>query len=214
MEQSNLIYEKAVDLIKKIYHSAEGNQPLGVARIQEAVKKITCNLSAGDSGLISLTAQYSEEDYLWTHSVNVCIFSVLAGLGLEYDTLRLEEVGLAGILHDAGMIKTAHIIQQPQKLTEEEYEQLKEKPFYGAEILDKIHDLDQSVIYIAREHHCYRDIKELPRNEETQNARLNEYTRITRLADIYDVMSHPRSGNRSEERRVGKECRSRWSPDH
>ncbi|MCK4422975.1 MAG: HD domain-containing protein, partial [Candidatus Omnitrophica bacterium] len=138
---------------------------------------------------------YSEEDYLWTHSVNVCIFSVLAGLGLGYDALRLEEVGLAGILHDAGMIKTAHIIQQPQKLTEEEYEQLKEKPFYGAEILDKVHDLDQSVIYIAREHHCYRDIKELPRNEETQNARLNEYTRITRLADIYDVMTHPRSGN-------------------
>src|SRR6266508_6772842 len=25
---------------------------------------------------------------------------------------------------------------------------------------------------------------------------------------------HPAPGRRSEERRVGKECRSRWSPDH
>src|SRR5437016_13153411 len=30
-----------------------------------------------------------------------------------------------------------------------------------------------------------------------------------------DGTTHPRSGRRrSEERRVGKECRSRWSPDH
>ena len=26
--------------------------------------------------------------------------------------------------------------------------------------------------------------------------------------------THPAAGDRSEERRVGKECRSRWSPDH
>src|SRR5438105_13799085 len=28
------------------------------------------------------------------------------------------------------------------------------------------------------------------------------------------VDSQPQRGTRSEERRVGKECRSRWSPDH
>src|SRR6266513_3959594 len=29
-----------------------------------------------------------------------------------------------------------------------------------------------------------------------------------------DLAGHPRSSLRSEERRVGKECRSRWSPYH
>ena len=34
-----------------------------------------------------------------------------------------------------------------------------------------------------------------------------------RLGEIYDLT--PKTSNlRSEERRVGKECRSRWSPDH
>ena len=37
------------------------------------------------------------------------------------------------------------------------------------------------------------------------------------LPDGYAAFVHPRSGlaaRRSEERRVGKECRSRWSPYH
>src|SRR2546425_13214756 len=43
---------------------------------------------------------------------------------------------------------------------------------------------------------------------------------LNRLADQYGLATqyyantHPSIGNRSEERRVGKECRSRWSPYH
>ena len=38
---------------------------------------------------------------------------------------------------------------------------------------------------------------------------LNEFATISRISPIKDV-----DGLRSEERRVGKECRSRWSPYH
>ena len=34
------------------------------------------------------------------------------------------------------------------------------------------------------------------------------------IADTWPVLSHLFSVLRSEERRVGKECRSRWSPYH
>src|SRR2546430_16072929 len=33
-------------------------------------------------------------------------------------------------------------------------------------------------------------------------------------ARIYKIWNVPQDGTRSEERRVGKECRSRWSPYH
>src|SRR3712207_7100478 len=35
-----------------------------------------------------------------------------------------------------------------------------------------------------------------------------------RLADQFDAVIHLDETHRSEERRVGKECRSRWSPYH
>ena len=34
------------------------------------------------------------------------------------------------------------------------------------------------------------------------------------IAEMTDVLVDVKNGNRSEERRVGKECRSRWSPYH
>src|SRR2546422_10584577 len=34
------------------------------------------------------------------------------------------------------------------------------------------------------------------------------------MADLYLKQGHPEDALRSEERRVGKECRSRWSPYH
>ena len=37
----------------------------------------------------------------------------------------------------------------------------------------------------------------------------NEINRLTSGRAMFEML-----GNRSEERRVGKECRSRWSPDH
>src|SRR3989449_7109280 len=38
---------------------------------------------------------------------------------------------------------------------------------------------------------------------------------IRRIRELVDMMGHrPRAPFRSEERRVGKECRSRWSPYH
>ena len=34
------------------------------------------------------------------------------------------------------------------------------------------------------------------------------------LQAVYNIVDSAFVGNRSEERRVGKECRSRWSPYH
>src|SRR3989449_10931419 len=34
------------------------------------------------------------------------------------------------------------------------------------------------------------------------------------LSNVYDEAIAAKRSERSEERRVGKECRSRWSPDH
>ena len=41
-----------------------------------------------------------------------------------------------------------------------------------------------------------------------------EHYRFTILSERLIRLEYSRSGIRSEERRVGKECRSRWSPYH
>ena len=47
-----------------------------------------------------------------------------------------------------------------------------------------------------------------------ENVAANIHSRSGRLAQSYTVGGNENIFNRSEERRVGKECRSRWSPYH
>src|SRR5437899_11301462 len=52
------------------------------------------------------------------------------------------------------------------------------------------------------------------RDELVVNAAPDDPARERRYHEIDQVKKRHQRGQRSEERRVGKECRSRWSPDH
>ena len=48
--------------------------------------------------------------------------------------------------------------------------------------------------------------------EDTILKKMNEYSKL--YVDSYNDLANKTNNERSEERRVGKECRSRWSPYH
>ena len=50
------------------------------------------------------------------------------------------------------------------------------------------------------------------KNKERQYNKLSEIDRFVRAGEYFTIDED--TLNRSEERRVGKECRSRWSPYH
>src|SRR3712207_6851055 len=68
---------------------------------------------------------------------------------------------------------------------------------------------------------CRTKLNHLPRTQEppdplpgtTRRTRQNHLT-DTPKSDLLDMPKSPAGYVRSEERRVGKECRSRWSPYH
>ena len=55
--------------------------------------------------------------------------------------------------------------------------------------------------------------KNFGKKEKVLNYASNTY-QLTRPSKVGEVMALIRECQRSEERRVGKECRSRWSPYH
>ena len=63
----------------------------------------------------------------------------------------------------------------------------------------------------------FSDIQVIPL-ETTPESLIRDITQIKFFEDRYYIHDYRRSQifvfDRSEERRVGKECRSRWSPDH
>lgn len=64
----------------------------------------------------------SYDNYTYVHSVNVCILSILIGIGLGFNNENLEKLSQAALLHDIGKTKIPlEILNKPGKLNDEEF---------------------------------------------------------------------------------------------
>src|SRR5690606_8142159 len=84
---------------------------------------------ADESALLGLALLKKYDDYTYAHSVNVAIFSLSFGRHLGLEGRALERVGLAGLLHDLGKVRTAEaIVKKPGALTPEEIRIMQRHP--------------------------------------------------------------------------------------
>ncbi|MCX5703138.1 MAG: hypothetical protein NT066_01375, partial [Candidatus Omnitrophica bacterium] len=117
-EESRDIYNRALEVIRGIFKKVESDTPVDLREAYNTVEIITDRLVLGDKELIALTSNYSQDNYLYAHSINICILSIYVGLGLGYNKSKLHELGLGALLHDLGMIKVMGIISQQRTLNE------------------------------------------------------------------------------------------------
>lgn len=123
----------------------------------------------------------------WTrgHSERVTELAIVIGKEMGLTQKEVDNLRLAGLLHDIGKIGTAErIIDKPGKLTNEEFAIMKEHPAKGAEILKSIKQLANIIPGIAHHHEKvdgtgYNKLK---------NGDIHPFGRILAVADAYDAM--------------------------
>lgn len=105
---------------------------------------------------------------------------------LNLDKTQAGIIELAGLLHDIGMIGVAEdILNKTQKLTEEEFEEIKKHVHHSVKILEDIKQL-YDVIEIIKYHHEYYDGNGYPYGKKGEEIPLG--SRIIAIADAYDSM--------------------------
>ncbi|KAA3620010.1 MAG: response regulator [Calditrichaeota bacterium] len=98
-----------------------------------------------------------KDPYTHGHSQRVSLIAREIGERLNLDTDQLEQLVIAGSLHDIGKIGIPdELLQKPGKLTDEEFQILQTHPEKGAKILTPISRLDQ-VIQAVKTHHEWYD---------------------------------------------------------
>jgi HD-GYP domain-containing protein (c-di-GMP phosphodiesterase class II) len=185
------LYGQCIDSISQILEKVKNNQSFEVAKIKEQIDILTEQIILGNYYLVSLATSFTEENYLYAHSVNVCILSVLLGQGLGYEKTKLQELSLASVLHDVGMIKVMDISHKPGKLTDQEQKRLQEHPSFGVEILESSKDITKMIIDVAEQHHECVDGKGYPRG--LKGDQISEFAKIVAITDKYEALTHPRS---------------------
>ncbi|MCR4435826.1 MAG: HD-GYP domain-containing protein [Clostridiales bacterium] len=160
-------------------------------RIQETVNRIINDLLNNDDILLILSDIKSVDDYTFEHSVNVCILSLIIGIGLGFNMDRLKELGVGALLHDIGKLRIPEeILKKPSQLTIDEFEEIKKHTIYGYEILKKSGKIHMVSAFIAFGHHERYDGSGYPLQLKGDN--IHQFARIVAVADVYDALTSDR----------------------
>ena len=185
------IYQTILNLVTSIIQKGLQNEPIETKIIKEHLARLVDQMLVNSDELLQLvTSRTDLEDYVYAHSVNVCLLSLAIGIQLEYDRNKLVELSIGALLHDIGMVKVLDIADKPTKLTPKEYEEIKKHPMYGVEILEKVSDINSGVVYVINQHHERSDGSGYPKG--FKGDQISEYARIVGIADVYDALIHPR----------------------
>lgn len=173
--------KRAVDLV------SEGKKPSAHA-IGDTVNMLIENVNS--EVLYGLSTIRLIDEYTFTHSVHVCILSLLLGKKLFLSPDQLFELGMGTILHDIGKIKIPkQILHKPCALTPEEFSIMATHAELGYNMLVDL-GLSYSAAHVAYQHHERMDGSGYPRGLVQDEIIL--FARIAALADVFDAMTSDR----------------------
>ena len=188
-------YQQSVSVTKELFESARMGRTPQLRRVRHAVQSIVDQVLNNQVSMMGLSTLRDYDDYTYTHTVNVCIFSVAIGRRLGLDKSRLYDLGMAALLHDVGKSRVdAAIITKPGKLTDEEFSRMEAHTWLGALSIFGLRQFGKIPfrgMITAYEHHMNIDFSGYPKSERPWE--LSVFSKIVAVADAYDSGTTTRS---------------------
>ncbi len=198
------IYNDAISAVKNVISDVRLGRIHKADEVKNVVNKIVDQVLKNKQTMLALTLIKSYDDYLFHHSVNVTILCLALGEALQLTPDLLRELGTAAMLHDIGKIKIdPRIVLKPDKLTDEEWEQMKQHPVTGYDTLRHMEGLSEVVYKVALEHHMKFNLTGYP--EVGKDYKLHPASMILSICDCYDAMTTHRIYQRCHEPREALE---------
>ena len=177
--------------VKRLMTSPSIKVSVDGKKVAEIVDRLLANILQSDDIVTSLSDIRSIDEYTFSHSVNVCIMSIVTGIGIGIKGDNLRDLGVGSLLHDIGKIMVDNaILQKPASLTHTEFDEVKKHTIYGYEILKNSAGISQTACAIALSHHERMDGSGYPHN--LKNSDIELPARIVAIADVYDALTTDR----------------------
>jgi HD-GYP domain-containing protein (c-di-GMP phosphodiesterase class II) len=194
-ELAKKTYSQSVAVTKELMTSVRMGRSPNIKKIKRVVQGIVDQLLNEETSLIGLTTIRDYDEYTFTHSVNVCIFSVALGKRLGFNKLQLYDLGMAALFHDIGKSRVpSEVINKVEQLTDDEWRLIAAHPWMGALALFQLRgqqDLPYRAMVVAHEHHMKIDMTGYPRPIRART--MSMFSKIVAVADGFDAATSRRS---------------------
>jgi putative nucleotidyltransferase with HDIG domain len=164
-----------------------------VGGLYEQKERRTEELEKAYIGILEILSKYIEtkDGYTKGHSLRVSEYAKSIAIAMELPRHQVENVRVAGLLHDIGKIEiSSQVIQKAAALTPQEKDLLDSHSERGGVILAKVGEVLQEVVPIVVAHHRYFE-KALDSSAEALKE-LPLGARIVAVADSFDAITTDR----------------------
>jgi len=194
-ERAKRTYSQSVAVTKDLMHSVRMGKSPSIKKIKRVVQGIVDQILNEETSLIGLTALRDYDEYTFTHSVNVCIFSVAIGKRLGLTKLQLYDLGMSALFHDIGKSRVpTEVLNKSGSLTDDEWRLIAAHPWLGVLSLFQLRgaqELPYRPMIVAHEHHMKIDLTGYPRPMRPRQ--MSMFSKIVAIADGFDAATSRRA---------------------
>ena len=194
-EAAKRTYAQSVAVTKDVINSVRLGRSPNIKKIKRVVQGIVDQILNEETSMIGLTTIRDYDEYTFTHSVNVCIFSVALGKRLGLTKMQLYDLGLAALFHDIGKSRVpVDVLNKSGGLTDDEWKRIAAHPWLGVLALFQVRgqqELPYRAMVVAFEHHMKHDLTGYPRPIRPRE--MSIYSKIVAVADGFDAATSRRA---------------------
>jgi putative nucleotidyltransferase with HDIG domain len=166
---------------------------IAVGTLYEQSERRMKDLKNAYIGILEILSKYLESTDRYTkgHSVRVSELAMEIGITMELPRAEVENVRVAGLLHDIGKVEiSGEILRKAAQLTTEERDLVDEHTVKGAYLLTSVGSVLKEVVPIVVSHHKY--FAETVGEPERELTAVPLGARIIAVADSFDAMTSDR----------------------
>jgi HD-GYP domain-containing protein (c-di-GMP phosphodiesterase class II) len=193
-ERAKRAFYAALGSAKEALLSQTSQGAASLRKAKRAVQAAADALLEDETSVLALATIKDHDEYTFTHSVNVCIFSLAIGQRLGLHRSWLGRLGIAALFHDIGKVSVpAGVLNKIGVLDEGEWKAIRQHTSRGVRKLSRMPRSNEHILHsmiVAFQHHINMDLSGYPIVPE--GVSLDLFSRIVRIADTFDAMTTER----------------------
>ncbi|WP_152998780.1 HD-GYP domain-containing protein [Sphingopyxis sp. H115] len=179
-----------------MFDDARLGRAIGVRRMVRLAGTIGASIERDSKALINLVRLKEKDEYTYLHSVAVCALMINFARHLELDPQQVEDLGVAGLLHDIGKVAVSdQILNKPGGLSKDEMRSVRSHPVAGYRLLASSPGAPALALELCLRHHEKVDGTGYPGG--LKGDELSLAARMGAICDVYDAVTSNRPYKRA-----------------
>ena len=184
-------FKRTNELLHRIAEDIRAGEGLRLENVESVIDDMVDSMVRNPDALMWVARMREQDLNIYSHGISVAVNLVAFGRHLGYPKEQLAQLGTLGLLLDIGKIKLPReLLEKNQRLTADEYEEIKDHVDLGLGILHETPNIHPDILDGIAHHHERMNGSGYPNN--LMGDKISTFGRMSAIADTYAAVTKPR----------------------